>query len=160
MILFWCLGLLTGEEVMVVLSQFESTLIQLPCTLPGLNTEPGPHVLDTLLAIGIQEHHDGVPLSVIQTIHRVGCNVQHSMLVLAAQTESWNASRDFAGSVRLRSRAEQMEWQLTKLSESILTRSMICLMVWRRIIPELRWSVPASLGSLSEGRRKTCFKPS
>lgn len=29
------------------------------------------------------------------------------------------------------------------------TRSMICLMVWRRMIPELFWSVPASLGSLS-----------
>lgn len=31
----------------------------------------------------------------------------------------------------------------------MLTLSMICLMVWRRMIPELRWSVPASLGSLS-----------
>lgn len=33
-----------------------------------------------------------------------------------------------------------------------LTLSMICLMVWRRIIPELRWSVPASRGSLSTAR--------
>lgn len=30
-----------------------------------------------------------------------------------------------------------------------LTRSMICLMVCRRMMPELFWSVPASLGSLS-----------
>lgn len=82
------MGLLTGEEVMVVLSQFESTLIQLPGALPGLRTEPGPHVLDTLLAVGIQEHHNGVPLSIIQTIHRIGGDVQHCMLVLAAQTES------------------------------------------------------------------------
>lgn len=29
------------------------------------------------------------------------------------------------------------------------TRSMICLMVCRRMMPELFWSVPASLGSLS-----------
>lgn len=82
------MGLLTGEEVMVVLSQFESTLVQLPGALPGLGTEPGPHVFDALLAVGIQEHHNGVPLSVIQTIHRVRGDVQHSMLVLAAQTES------------------------------------------------------------------------
>lgn len=152
MTLFWCLGLLTGEEMMVVLSQFERTLIQLPGALPRLGTEPGPHVLDTLLAVWIQEHHDGVPLSVVQTIHRIGGDVQHGMLVLAAQTESWNTSRVFA---RERSRWKA-GWQLTELSESILTRSMICLMVWRRMIPELRWSVPASLGSLSErrGRRQ------
>lgn len=35
---------------------------------------------------------------------------------------------------------------------ALLTLSMICLMVWRRMIPELRWSVPASLGSLSANR--------
>lgn len=81
-------GLLTGEEMMVVLSQFESALVQLPGALPRLGTEPGPHVLDTLLAVWIQEHHDGVPLSVVQTIHRIGGDVQHGMLVLAAQTES------------------------------------------------------------------------
>lgn len=34
---------------------------------------------------------------------------------------------------------------------------MICFIVWRRIMPELRWSVPASRGSLSihEDRTKT-----
>lgn len=38
-----------------------------------------------------------------------------------------------------------------------LTWSMICFIVWRRIMPELRWSVPASRGSLSahEVRTKT-----
>lgn len=34
-----------------------------------------------------------------------------------------------------------------------LTRSMICLMVCRRMMPELFWSVPASLGSLSAHRK-------
>lgn len=36
-----------------------------------------------------------------------------------------------------------------------LTRSMICLMVCRRMMPELFWSVPASLGSLSIGQQQT-----
>lgn len=31
----------------------------------------------------------------------------------------------------------------------LLTRSMICLIVCRRMMPEFFWSVPASLGSLS-----------
>lgn len=36
-----------------------------------------------------------------------------------------------------------------------LTRSMICLIVCRRMMPELFWSVPASLGSLSLEDKRT-----
>ncbi len=145
---------------MIVLSQFESTLIQLsgrsswtrdkslvlmfltPCLLSGFrNTTMGYHERNS---------DDPQQLGVMSARHACPSSTNRIM----------KHQPGLAGSVRLRSRAEQMEWQLTKLSESILTRSMICLMVWRRMIPELRWSVPASLGSLSKGRRKICFIPS
>lgn len=46
-------SLLTGEQVVVILPQFDGSLIELPGTLPGLWTESGPHVLHTLLIIWI-----------------------------------------------------------------------------------------------------------
>lgn len=73
---------LTGEQVMVVLPQFQSTLIQFPGTLSGLRTETSSHVLDTLFAIWVQENHNGVPLGIVQTVHSIGSDVQHSMLIL------------------------------------------------------------------------------
>lgn len=79
--------LLTGEEVIIVFPQFESALVQLPGALPGFGTQPGPHVLHSLLAVWIEEHDDGVPLSVVQPVHRVGGDVQHCVFVLA-QTET------------------------------------------------------------------------
>lgn len=44
---------LTGEQVVIVLPQFDGPLIQLPGTFPGLRTQSGPHVLHTLLIIWI-----------------------------------------------------------------------------------------------------------
>lgn len=44
---------LTGEQVVIILPQFNGSLIELPGTLPGLWTQPGPHVLHTLFVIGI-----------------------------------------------------------------------------------------------------------
>lgn len=73
---------LTGEEVVVVLPQFEGTFIQLPGTLPGLWTQSGPHGLHALLCVGVQKNDDGVPLCVVQSVHRVGRDVQHCMLIL------------------------------------------------------------------------------
>lgn len=73
---------LTSEEVVVVFSQFDGSLIELPGTLPGLGTQPGPHALHALLVIGIEEDYDGVPLSVVQSVHSVWSNVQQGMFVL------------------------------------------------------------------------------
>ncbi len=86
---------------MVVLSQFKCTLMEFPGTLPGLRTQSGPHVLHTLLTVRIQEHHDGIPLSIVQPIHCVRSNVQHCMFFL--QNTYKDASSWFHGlsSVRL-----------------------------------------------------------
>lgn len=74
--------MLTGKEVVVVLPQFEGTFVELPCALPGLGTQPRPHVLHPLLTVGVQEHHNGVPLSVVQPVHRIRGDVQHGVLIL------------------------------------------------------------------------------
>ena len=44
---------LTGEQVVVILPQLDSSLIELPRTLPRLRTQSGPHALYTLLIVGI-----------------------------------------------------------------------------------------------------------
>lgn len=76
----------TGEEMVVVLSQFEGTLVQFSCTLSGLRTQPGPHVLHTLFAVWVQKYHDGVPLGIVQTVHSIRGDVQHCMLILPEDT--------------------------------------------------------------------------
>lgn len=76
----------TGEEMVVVLPQFEGTLIQFPCTLSGLGTQPGPHVLHTLFAVWVQKYHNGVPLGIVQTVHSIRGDVQHRMLILQEDT--------------------------------------------------------------------------
>lgn len=45
--------LLTSEQVVIILPQFNGSLIELSGALPGLWTQPGPHVLHTLFIIGI-----------------------------------------------------------------------------------------------------------
>lgn len=44
---------LTGEQVVVILPQFDGSLVELPGALPGLWTQSGPHVLHALLIIRI-----------------------------------------------------------------------------------------------------------
>lgn len=44
---------LTGEQVVIILPQFNGSLIELPGALPGLWTQSGPHVLHTLFIIRI-----------------------------------------------------------------------------------------------------------
>lgn len=46
-------GPLTGEQVVVVLPQFDGSLVQLPGALPGFGTQPGPHVLHALFVIRV-----------------------------------------------------------------------------------------------------------
>lgn len=59
------LCLLTGEQVVIILPQFNGSLIKLPGALPGLWTKSRPHVLHTLFVIRIQEDYDWVPLGII-----------------------------------------------------------------------------------------------
>lgn len=73
---------LTGEEVVVVLSQFEGAIVELPGALPRLGAEAGPHVLHTLLGVRVEKHYDRIPLSVVETVHCIRGDVQHCMLVL------------------------------------------------------------------------------
>lgn len=71
--------------MMVVLSELKRTLVKLPGALSGLGTESGPHVFYALLTVRIQEHYDGIPLSVVQSIHCIGSDVQYCMLILNPQ---------------------------------------------------------------------------
>lgn len=73
---------LTGEEVVIILPQFDGSLIELPGTFPGLWTQSGPHGLHALLVVGVEEDDNRVPLSVVQPVHSIGGDVQHSMFVL------------------------------------------------------------------------------
>lgn len=73
----------TGEEMVVVLPQFEGTLVEFPCTLSGLRTQSGPHVFHTLFVVWVQKYYDGVPLGIVQTVHSIRGDVQHCMLILA-----------------------------------------------------------------------------
>lgn len=57
------------------------SLKELPGALPRLGAEAGPHVLDALLGVGVEEHHNGIPLSVVQAVHCIRGDVQHRMLV-------------------------------------------------------------------------------
>lgn len=82
----------TCEEMMVVLSKLERTFVKLPGALSGLGTESGPHAFHALLTVRIQEHHDGIPLSVVQPIHCIRSDVQYCMLILNPHKNSVQTS--------------------------------------------------------------------
>ena len=47
------------------------------------NSSPArPHLLDGLLVLPAQEHHNGVILGVVQAVHMVGGHVKYAVLLL------------------------------------------------------------------------------
>lgn len=80
--LYFVVSAHTGEEMVVVLPQFEGTLIQFPCTFSRFRTQPGSHVLHSLFAVWVQKYHNGIPLGIVQTVHSIRGDVQHRMLIL------------------------------------------------------------------------------
>lgn len=117
------------------LPQLHRLLVQLAGAASGAGHEPVPHGLDALLAVGVQEDDDGVPLRVVERVHGFGRHVQQGVSVLRGEefTESGSVFQCFSFAFSLTARR---------------TCSMICLMVLSRTTPE-DFSVPASLGSVS-----------
>ena len=77
--------LLTGEEVGAGLPQLDGLLVQLARAAVGAGHQAVAHGLDALLAVRVEEHHDGVPLGVVQGVHRLGRDVQQGVQVLKHQ---------------------------------------------------------------------------
>lgn len=64
------------------LPQFDGLLVEFAGTAVGIGGDPQPHCFDAVLAIGIEEDHNRVPLGVIQGVHCFGRHVQEGVLVL------------------------------------------------------------------------------
>ena len=72
----------TSEQVGAGFPQFERLHVQLASAAAGVGHQPLPHQLDPLLAVGVEEDDDGVPLGVVQGVHRLRSHVQQRVLVL------------------------------------------------------------------------------
>lgn len=64
------------------LPQFEGLFIEFAGAAVGAGDDPLPHGLDTMLAVWGEEDDNGVPLSVVQSVHCLGCHIQQGVLVL------------------------------------------------------------------------------
>ena len=58
------------------LPQLDSLLVQLARAAAGSGQQPLAEGLHTLPAVWAEEHHDGVPLAVVQSVHRPGGHIQ------------------------------------------------------------------------------------
>ena len=61
----------TSEQVGAGFPQFECLQVQLAGAAAGVGHHPLPHQLDALLAVGVEEDDDGVPLGVVQGVYRL-----------------------------------------------------------------------------------------
>jgi len=64
------------------LPEFQGLHVELAGTASGVGHRPLAHGLDALLAVRVQEDHDGVPLGVVQGVDRLGSHVQQRVLIL------------------------------------------------------------------------------
>lgn len=121
------------------LPQLDRLLVQLAGAAVGARQQAVPHGLHALLAVRVEEDDDGVPLGVVEGVHRFGRHVQQSVAIL----------RDGRG----KGLDEVIDFSLTTeaaaLSLAGRTCSMICRMVLSRTTPD-DFSLPASFGSVSE----------
>lgn len=72
----------TCEEVRAGLPQLDRLLVQLARAAVGARQQAVPHGLHALLAVGVEEDDDGVPLRVVEGVHRLGRHVQQSVAIL------------------------------------------------------------------------------
>lgn len=72
----------TGEQVGAGLPQLDRLLVEFAGAAVGVGSYPQPHGFDAVLVVGIEEDHDGVPLRVVEGVHRFGRHVQEGVLVL------------------------------------------------------------------------------
>ena len=67
---------------LVLTPQLDRLLVQLAVAAVGAGDQAVPHGLHALLAVRVEEHHDGVPLGVVQGVHCLGGHVQEGVEVL------------------------------------------------------------------------------
>lgn len=64
------------------LPQLDGLLVELPPAAVGVGGDPLSHGLDAVLAVWVEEDYYGVPLGVVQGVHRLGRDVQQGVLFL------------------------------------------------------------------------------
>lgn len=64
------------------LLQFDRLLVEFAGAAVGVGDDPLPHGLDAVLAVGVEEDDDGVPLGVVQGVHCLWRHIQQRVLVL------------------------------------------------------------------------------
>lgn len=64
------------------LPQFDSLFVEFAGVTVGVRGDPLSQGLDTMLTVWIEEDDNGVPLGIVQGVHRLGCHIQQGMLVL------------------------------------------------------------------------------
>ncbi|TNN67625.1 hypothetical protein EYF80_022089 [Liparis tanakae] len=74
----WC----TSEQVRAGLPQLDGLFVELASAAVGVGGDPLPHGLDAVLVVRVEEDDDGVPLGVVQGVHRLGRHVQQGVLIL------------------------------------------------------------------------------
>lgn len=67
------------------LPHFDRLLVEFAGAATGAGHKAVPHGLDAPLAVRVEEHHNGVPLGVVQGVHCLGSHVQQGMAVLGRQ---------------------------------------------------------------------------
>lgn len=76
-------GLLpTREQVRAGLPQLDRLLVEFVGAAVGVGGDPMPQHFDAVLAVGVEVDHDGVPVGVVQGVHRLGGDVQQGVLLL------------------------------------------------------------------------------
>lgn len=76
------------------LLQFDGLLIELVGTAVGVRSDSLPHDLDAVLAVGVKVDNDGVPVGVVQGVHRLGGDVQQGVLVLGVKEQEKEVRRN------------------------------------------------------------------
>lgn len=64
------------------LPQFDGLFIKFVGAAVGVGGDPLSQGLNAVLAVGTEEDDNGVPLSVVQSVHCLGCHIQQGVLIL------------------------------------------------------------------------------
>ena len=72
----------TSEEVCAGLPEPDGLVVEFSGAAVGPGDDALPQGLHARLAVGVEEDDDGVPLGVVQRVHRLGRHVQQRVFVL------------------------------------------------------------------------------
>lgn len=64
------------------LPEFDRLLVEFVGAAVGVGSDPLPHDLEAVLAVGVEVDDDGVPVGVVQGVHGLGGDVQQGVLFL------------------------------------------------------------------------------